>query len=62
MRKIIQIAFRTYNYRDRDADSATITSTLFALCDDQTIWHADGDTWELVDMPPIPQDEGQKHD
>jgi hypothetical protein len=51
-RKVIQIAATAYG---ETGDEGALSSDLFALCDDGTIWNLAGRTWILVD--PIPQGE-----
>jgi len=40
-RKIIQIAFSTDSSYERDSDYQNISSTMYALCHDGTIWFKD---------------------
>lgn len=64
MRKIIQIAFEitgsvdsSWNH-DRDASivDGVTESTMYALCDDGTIWYYEEEEWVRYRVPPIPQD------
>jgi hypothetical protein len=69
MRKIIQIAFEVFtdNGCGGDDSGEGVTSSLCALCNDETIWALRSNfnsttrgwenTWKKLDYPPIPQDE-----
>ncbi len=62
MRKIIQIAFDSFVSSENAYDSSEITSvtggsTLFALCDDGSVWFEGAeDNWKRYEINEIPQD------